>query len=362
MKQLVPWRRLGGLPRPVWPRCAGFFGQRQPAGPAGRGGQGHTAALPRPTATPTPCAGPCGQSWRAEGVPAEQILCGNGAADLIFRLALAAKPRPALVTAPLLPSMPPPWKRPAARWNGFFCGKQEDFAVTEAFVHAVHPGGYGVPLPAQQPHRPADGPAAGGSDAPPLRGVRRRAGGGRMLPRFPARRMPCTRQKVCWKNGEPGHLKSLHQALRHGGRAAGLCLCADTALLEQMQAAGQPWAVSSLAQAAGLAALEETAYVEGARPDCRTAAPPGGRPAGAGPAGAGRQGQLSAVPRAGRRWAKRCGKGAVLRSCGNYPGLDASWYRTAVRTENENGQLLDWPKPCRRCAMSKANASWCRAP
>ena len=33
-------------------------------------------------------------------------------------------------------------------------------------------------------------------------------------------------------------------------------------------------------------------------------------------------------------------KGAVLRSCGNYPGLDASWYRTAVRTENENRQLL----------------------
>ena len=35
-----------------------------------------------------------------EGVPAEQILCGNGAADLIFRLVWAAKPRRALVTAP----------------------------------------------------------------------------------------------------------------------------------------------------------------------------------------------------------------------------------------------------------------------
>ena len=35
----------------------------------------------------------------------------------------------------------------------------------------------------------------------------------------------------------------------------------QSALLEAMQAAGQPWAVSSLAQAAGLAALDETAYV-----------------------------------------------------------------------------------------------------
>ena len=32
----------------------------------------------------------------AEGVPAEWLLCGNGAADLIFRLALAEKPRTAL--------------------------------------------------------------------------------------------------------------------------------------------------------------------------------------------------------------------------------------------------------------------------
>ena len=33
-------------------------------------------------------------------------------------------------------------------------------------------------------------------------------------------------------------------------------------------------------------------------------------------------------------------KGVVLRSCANYPGLDASWYRTAVRTGPENERLL----------------------
>ena len=30
----------------------------------------------------------------------------------------------------------------------------------------------------------------------------------------------------------------------------------------------------------------------------------------------------------------------VVRGCGNYPGLDATWYRTAVRTQKENEQLL----------------------
>ena len=34
-------------------------------------------------------------------------------------------------------------------------------------------------------------------------------------------------------------------------------------------------------------------------------------------------------------------KGVVVRSCANYPGLDAGWYRTAVRTPEENAQLLE---------------------
>ena len=37
---------------------------------------------------------------RHESVKQEQIMCGNGAADLIFRVVLAKKPRTALVTAP----------------------------------------------------------------------------------------------------------------------------------------------------------------------------------------------------------------------------------------------------------------------
>ena len=33
-------------------------------------------------------------------------------------------------------------------------------------------------------------------------------------------------------------------------------------------------------------------------------------------------------------------RGVVLRGCGNYPGLDDTWYRTAVRTRKENDILL----------------------
>ena len=33
-------------------------------------------------------------------------------------------------------------------------------------------------------------------------------------------------------------------------------------------------------------------------------------------------------------------RGILLRSCGNYEGLDDTWYRTAVRTGPENARLL----------------------
>ena len=60
-----------------------------------------TAALPTADRYPDPlCRELRAKLTTAEGVPAEQILCGNGAADLIFRLVLALRPRRALLPAP----------------------------------------------------------------------------------------------------------------------------------------------------------------------------------------------------------------------------------------------------------------------
>ena len=108
-----------------------------------------------------------------------------------------------------------------------------------------------------------------------------------------------------------------------------------------MQTAGHPWAVSSLAQAAGLAALDETAYVARVqeliaqqRPVLRN----GLRALGLRVLdGSANYLPFQAPETLGDSLRQR---GIVLRSCGNYPGLDGSWYRTAVRTAPENQQLL----------------------
>ena len=72
-----------------------------------------------------------------EKVPAEQILCGNGAADLIFRLVWAAKPRTALLPAPTFAEYAAALETAGCTVRRHFLREEEDFAVTESFVSAV---------------------------------------------------------------------------------------------------------------------------------------------------------------------------------------------------------------------------------
>ena len=125
------------------------------------------------------------------------------------------------------------------------------------------------------------------------------------------------------------------------GVRLGYALSADTALLDAMQHTGQPWAVSSLAQAAGLAALDETAYVEQVRALIAAQQPllaSGLRALGLRVLDGRANYLLFQGPETLGETLRQ--KGVVLRSCANYPGLDGSWYRTAVRTAAENEQLL----------------------
>lgn len=143
-----------------------------------------------------------------------------------------------------------------------------------------------------------------------------------------------------------GGLMILHSFTKLYGMAGirlGYCLCADQDLLKKMELAGQPWAVSIPAQAAGIAALQEGTY--------RT--------------------QLRQMIRSERERMKRelaaCGcssilgeanylffrhertdlaerlkeHGILIRTCTDYTGLDGHWYRVAVRTPEENQVLLE---------------------
>ena len=272
------------------------------------------AALPHADRYPDPlCRALRAKLAPHEGIPAESILCGNGAADLIFRLAWAAKPRTALVTAPTFAEYAAALESAGCVVRRHFLQAEVDFAVTDSILSSI---------------------------------LRRCEACGALLvvdECFLDFLPDCNAltAKALLDSKNLLILKAFTKLYGMAGVRLGYCLCANTALLEAMQAAGQPWAVSSLAQAAGLAALDETAYVAQVRALIAQQRP-----------------RLTAGLRAlglrvldGRanyllfQGPETLGdalrqRGVVLRSCRNYPGLDGSWYRTAVRTGPENDELL----------------------
>ena len=276
-----------------------------------------------------------------EKVPAEHILCGNGAADLIFRLVWAAKPRAALLPAPTFAEYAAALETAGCTVRRHFLRESEDFAVAETFISTVDEDTDMVFL--CQPNNPT-------GQLTPLALVEA------LLRRCEA----CSALLVvdeCFLDFLPESealsakkllaspnliiLKAFTKLYGMAGVRLGYCLCSNTALLDKMQSAGQPWAVSGLAQAAGLAALDETAYVARVqeliaeqRPILRN----GLRVLGLRVLDSSANYLLFQAPETlGDALRQR---GIVLRSCGNYPGLDSSWYRTAVRTAPENQQLL----------------------
>ena len=278
----------------------------------------------------------------AEGVPADWILCGNGAADLIFRLALAVRPRRALLPAPTFAEYEAALQTVGCAVQRVFLREENEFAVTEEFIDAVTPETDIVFL--CQPNNPT------GQVTPPAlveRLVRRCAECGAVLvvdECFLDFLPDCdawTAKQLLRDAPQLVILKAFTKLYAMAGVRLGYALCGDAALLEKMRGAGQPWAVSSLAQAAGLAALQETVYAGAVRALIAEQRP---RMA-AGLRALGLRvmdGQANyllfrATPDFGEKLRRR---GAVVRSCANYPGLDAAWYRTAVRTAQENTRLL----------------------
>ena len=273
---------------------------------------------------------------RAEQLPEPWILCGNGAADLIYRLGWGLKPRRALLPAPTFAEYAAALETAGCTVRRHFLQEKEDFAVTEAFVSAVDEDTDMVFL--CQPNNPTGQL----TPLPLVEALLRRceACGALLvvdecfLDFLPESEVLSAKKLLASPNLII--LKAFTKLYGMAGVRLGYCL------LDKMQTAGQPWAVSGLAQAAGLAALDETAYVTRVqaliaqqRPVLRD----GLRALGLRVLDGSANYLLFQAPETLGDILRQ--RGIVLRSCGNYPGLDGSWYRTAVRTAPENQQLIE---------------------
>ena len=278
----------------------------------------------------------------AEGADPDWCLCGSGAADLIYRAVLAKGPARALVTAPAFSEYEAALDLVRCKTDRFPLREEEAFGLDEGFLEAVGPETDMVFL--CQPNNPT-----GRAVPRPLlvRALERCRAVNALLVvdecfcDFLDDPGAFTMKELLGKYPNLLILKAFTKLYAMAGLRLGYCLCSDRALLDAMRGTGQPWAVSGPAQAAGVAALRETEYVQAVRALIRTE-----RPRLAGELARlgfrvipGEANYLLFYTKTPLIQPLR-ERGILLRDCGNYHGLEAGWYRTAVRTAEENRRLI----------------------
>ena len=305
-------------------------------------------AAARAAAQAAPYPDPLCRALRAaiaahDGVAPERVLCGSGAAELIFRLAFALRPRRALVTAPTFSEYEGALSAAGGAVTRHPLRRERNFDVDEGILEAVGPDTELVFL--CTPNNPTGRLIDQGLL---LRIAEKCRGLGAVLAVD-----ECFLPLAC---GGPGLapwlveypnlllLRAFTKSYAMAGLRLGYALCADAALLERMSAGGPPWSVSTPAQAAGLAALTQCphwpekarAFLEGERPALAEGLSALGLDVVPGQANY----LLFRAAGAADLKEKMVAQGVLIRSCANYHGLGEDWYRVCVGQAEQNRRLL----------------------
>ncbi len=295
------------------------------------------------SAYPDPYCGPLREKLAAvNGVDRGHVICGNGAAELIYQFAAALQPKRALLPVPsfsdyesaLLAAGCEPTFYPLSRENGF--------RLTEDILDAIGPETDLLML--CSPNNPTGRSVEKGLLLKILDRCRE-TGTWLFLDECffeltdEDRAFSLTSQL---RDGDRVFLlRAFTKAYGMAGLRLGCGLCKNKALLEDMSHLSQPWNVSTVAQAAGLAALDCPDWPRKARELYRAEKP-------------WLYGQLTALSLAvlpgDANFLFFCGepglyealreRGVLIRDCANYRGLRPGDYRIAVRTHEENEALL----------------------
>lgn len=277
----------------------------------------------------------------AEGVCPDWIYCGNGAADVLDRLAAVLRPKTALLTAPTFAE----YERTLAGADVRFHLLHEDegFAVTERILSDMAPEIDAVYL--CNPNNPT-----GRTIEPPLlhRIVEKCAEYSSWLivdecfQDFLTDGTRHTLKDLLADCPKLVLLRAYTKMYAVPGVRFGWCMTANTDLIEGLYGAGQPWNVSVIAQACAAAAAQETLFAEQtaariAQERTYLAEELGHRGMTVFPSEAN---FLLFRSQDTELREKLAARGVLIRSCANYRGLGAGFYRTAVKTRGETARLL----------------------
>lgn len=295
-------------------------------------------------AYPDPYCAPLRQKLAAvHGVQPEDIVCGNGAAELIFQFAAALRPKRALLPVPSFSEYDAALASVGCETAYFPLVRETGFAVTEDLLAHITPETDALVL--CTPNNPT-----GRSVAPEvLKKIRarcRETGTWLLLDEcFLDLTDAGAEKSVIPALGADERcfvLRAFTKLYGMAGVRLGYAVCRDRAFLSALCRIAQPWNVSAPAQAAGEAALdcrdfvaetlsliaEEKAYLLRSLRALGIDVLPGDA----------NFLMLSGVPGLYDRLLRDYG--ILIRSCANYRGLGEGDARIAVRTHAENERLI----------------------
>jgi threonine-phosphate decarboxylase len=280
-----------------------------------------------------------------EGVPEEQICCGNGAADLIFRLCLASRPRHVLICAPTFSEYERAALIAGGKVSRHTLKEEDDFSLTEDFINSITADIDMVVL--CNPNNPT-----GKLIAPALLdSILTRCRAQKALLMVDECFLPFTTAPsltasftTAFNPGGSGPLvilKAFTKTYSLAGLRLGYLLSDSAELVQSIMDTGQAWSVSAPAQYAGIAALQVPSWI----PDARALISEERR-------------FLTAALRAlGCRVIDSevnyilfhtetplldalIKRGILIRTCESFYGLDSNWYRIGVKKHEQNEQLV----------------------
>lgn len=284
-----------------------------------------------------------------EQVPQDQILCGNGAAELIFSYCNALSPKQACVLAPTFSEYETALRSCGCEVTYYPLSESDNFALTDRFLPWLQqfPGDL---LMLCNPNNPT-----GQVIAPALMDAISRICEEKGIYFFVdecfldltefgdsfSLKTKLSRYKNLLL------LKAFTKSYGMAGARLGYCLSGNPELLQSMAATAQPWNVSILAQKAGVAAFQQQDFLQAARTIIHTQRPI----------------LMGALQSLGFRVIPSrvnyilfhspmelkvplLAHGIQIRSCANYPGLGDGWYRIAVKRPEENQRLIETIKIC----------------
>ncbi len=280
-----------------------------------------------------------------EGVDPSFITCGNGAADLIFRLMHVLRPRRALLPVPTFLEYEAGMKEVGCEVSHYRLEEEKGFLLGEDFLHRMGPDLDMIVL--CNPNNPTGLPI----QKTYLENVLEKCRKWNIFLfidecfiDFLDDREAYSMVSFCAESPQLFILKAFTKFYAMPGIRLGYGICASRGLNNALNGYGQPWHVSVTAQAAGIAALDDNSdYRRATRHLIKEE----------------RQYLKEALSQLGLKvydsqanyiffrqkkdqllGEKMLNKGIMIRDCSNYPGLSPGYYRVAIKKHQDNEFLI----------------------